>query len=246
MSCEPTSPPVEPTWSPTIGPAPGSTILVTDSEQPMIRTVVEETDAVGAMRRGLKEYLAVASKDVMGRRVFFENVFEEWAEPEEAGIQYPSAAVLMADGSVAYDAHSFSPTIHPDDLLPDGRFVIKVSEASTAFVVEAYCVSPGDRLGIAMLMEEALNPVDFMYGFWLDLPHYFGQRAMFSLEAVDIPDDSTSARHGLRVLRYRLMASISVVRPRNLVPLTPKLQVDAISPDVVITAGPITVAGNVR
>lgn len=243
MSCEPTPLPREPQNAPPLPPAPGDTQLVTDSDAPMVRTDREETDAVGAMRRGLKEYLSQVSKDVAGAKVHFEDVLEEWAEPEDQAVAYPAAAVLIPDGLVTFDQTSFAPSILADDRLPSGRYVIKLSEATTTLVIETYCSTPGERLGVSMLLEEALNPVDWMYGFHLDLPHYFGQRASFAVEQVELPDDATSARHGLRVVRAKVMGRISVVRPRKLPTMQPKLDIRVTD---VITAGTFPLAGNSR
>lgn len=215
-TCAPPIPPQEPHNPPRlVPPPPGGTVLVTYSDLPSTRTNREETDAVGAMRRGLKEYLEQISKNVAGAVVRLEEVFEEWATSEDVGTRYPAAAVLMADGRVVYDDHNLSPQVHDDDALPDGRAIVKVSEASTEFDIEIHCDEPGQRTGVMMLLEEALNPVDWMYGFQLELPHYFGQRAVFGLLSAELPDDATSARHGLRLVRARLAATISVVRPRK-------------------------------
>lgn len=225
--CGPSVPPIEPSNPPRLA-VPGETSLVVDSEAQIVLTNREETDAIGAMRRGLAEYLATVSKDVAGARVQLHDVFEEWATSEDDNVRYPSAAVLLANGNVIYDAHSLSPTINGQ--LPDGRTVVKVSEAATDFVVEVHCSTPGERLAMAMLLEEALNPVDWMYGFRLDLPHYFGQRATFALASADLNDDETSARHGLRALRARLSGQVSVVRPRRLAPASPQLKLDVAAP----------------
>jgi hypothetical protein len=178
------------------------------------------------MRRGLKEYLEQQQKDVAGVLIRFEEVFEEWATSEDAGIRYPSAAVLLADGTVTFDASDFSPRIFPEDQLPDGRYIIKTSEATTEFLIEIHTSSAGERGSIAMLMEESLNPVDFMYGFYLELPHYFGQWAHFQLLASEAIDDPTTIRHGLRPIKMRLVGNVSVVRPRGLPIAQPKFEAD--------------------
>ena len=229
--CDPPPLPSEVTNPPPIvPPAPGGTILVLDKGVPSVRTTREETDAIGAMRRGLREYLAQLSKDVAGARVRFLEVFEEWAESEDDNVRYPAAAVLLADGSVMFDASNFTPRIIDGDLLPDGRAIVKMSEATTDLIVEAHCSSPGERLSISMLLEDGLNPVDYMYGFALDLPHYFGQRAEFSLESGELVDDANTARHGLRPIRMRVSARISVVRPRRYATANPQYTIAVAEP----------------
>src|ERR1700744_86959 len=229
--CDYVPPPFEPSNPPRITPpAPGSTTLVRDLGARSPRTTREETDARGAMRRGLQEYLAQAEKDVAGARVRFQEVFEEWAESEDDNVRYPSAAVLLADDEVVYDAHAFTPQVSSDDRLPDGRYIVKVSEATTDFIIECHSSSPGEPLGVAMLLEETLNPVDFMYGFVLALPHYFGERASFQVLSAGLPDNEATARHGLRPLRMKVSGRISVVRPRALPTFQPKLQITVEDP----------------
>lgn len=236
--CGPPIPPIEPGNPPSLT-MPGDTIFVTGSEQAMVRTDRQETDALGAMRRALKDYLASISKDISGERVQLVDVFEEWATSEDAGVRYPSAAVLLADGTVTYDASSFGPVIYPQDQIPGGAYIVKLSEATTEFVVEVHCDSPGSRLNVSIMLEEALTPVDWMYGFQLDCPYYFGQRAQFALISTEEPDDATSARHGLRVIRARLMGQISVVRPRKLPFAQPKIAVGTIDSGPLSSAVPI-------
>lgn len=207
------------------------------------QTLREETDAVGAMRRGLKEYLEQSEKVVLGSVVKFHAVFEEWATSEDQNVDYPSAAVLMpGDGAVAYEAHNLSPTFgHPNDGdfdrddkgNPDTPEVVlgKVAEAATTFSVEAHCSSPGQRTGVTMLLEDVLNPVHWMFGFRLWLPHYFGQKASFQTTGLELPDDAASARHGARVVRAKIRGSVSVVRPFQLGLLRPRVELQAITSD---------------
>lgn len=241
MSCEPIRPVVEAVNPPPIvPPAPGGTLLIRDLAVRFPRTIREETDAVGAMRRGLREYLSQAEKTVAGQKVRLLDVFEEWATSEDEAVRYPSAAVLLADGKVTYDGTQFAPKVLPEDKLPDGRYVIKTSEATTMFRVEVHCDNPGDRLAMSMLLEETLNPVDFMYGFALYCPHYFGQTALFSVESAELVDTPETARHGLRPLHAMIAGSISVVRPRGLPLLKPQLQlgVEAAGTPFTVPTGP--------
>lgn len=204
------------------------TSLVVDADAAQARTNLEETDAIGAMRRGLREYLSQVHKDIAGVRVRFEEVFEEWATSDDENVRYPSAAVLLSDGNVTFDSTGFSTSIIADDRLPDGRYVIKVAEAVTEFAIECHCSSPGERQSVSMLLEEALNPVDFMYGFALDLPHYFGQRAAFMVTAAELVDDAASARHGLRTIRAKVAGQVSVVRPRALPRMRPRFDAEVV------------------
>lgn len=231
---------------PVIVPAPaGDTELVDDPGAPSPLTTREETDAVGAMRRGLAEYLRGVSKEISGAIVRFQEVFEEWAEPDDDNVRYPAAAVLIPE-EIIYDGQAMTPSLLPEKL-PDGRFVSKISEASCELLVEVHTSSPGERQGVSMMLEEALNPVDFMYGFILYLPFYFGMRAVYALLSSTMVDDEASARHGLRPLRLKFAAHTSVVRPRRLPEAKPKLGLTVGDPTVPstvqVTAGGVTLSG---
>lgn len=244
--CDFVPPPPEPTNPPRLA-MDGDAELVLDPGIPTSLTTREETDAIGAMRRGLAEYLARAEKDVAGVRVRFSEVFEEWAESDDDNVRYPAAAVLAPE-DIMYDGHAMTPSVLPERL-PDGRNVVKMSEATCELVVEVHCSSPGERDSVRMMLEEALNPVDFVYGFILYLPFYFGMRAVFALLSLTMPDDETSARHGLRMIRLKISAQVSVVRPRTLPEFKPKLQLtvnDLTTPNAAppkVTAGLVTAGG---
>jgi hypothetical protein len=82
-----------------------------------------------------------------------------------------------------------------------------------------------------LMLEDRLNPVHWMSGFRLYLPHYFGQKATFQVTSVEAPDDAGSARHGLRVVRERVRASVSVVRPFHIPTIKPSVELCVVTSD---------------
>ncbi len=45
--------------------------------------------------------------------------------------------------------------------------------------LDVYTSDPVERSVLTAGLEDAMNPVDWRYGFFLDLPYYFGARASY-------------------------------------------------------------------
>ncbi len=201
----------------------GLTTLVRTPGQCLVPSGNRETDAVTALKRGLKEYLEQLYVDVAGVRVRYLKVLDVWAEPEGDIAVFP-AAVVQSMGDITYDASSFTPVLSLKNKLPDGSWLVKYSEVSVMLTIESHCSSPEERVSINMLLEDAMNPVDWMYGFQLDLPHYYNQRAHFEPLNNKMDDSADQAVRRLRPGIITLMANISVMRVRTLPGLRPVVQ----------------------
>jgi len=218
-----------------VPPAPGGTVLVVRaSAEPPKLTAVRECDAVTALKRGLKEYLEQVYVDVDGVRVRFEQVHHVWAETDQVAT-YPSAVVLAAE-EAAYDYSSFTPMLDPTRLVINGAepsdrrsYLVKYAEVTLRLAIEVHCSSPAERSSIMMLLEDALNPVDWMYGFQLDLPHYFNQRAVYEPTTGQMMDSDADARRRWRPGTVFLTGQISLMRVRSLPNFQPKLVVEVIT-----------------
>jgi hypothetical protein len=77
-----------------------------------------------------------------------------------------------------------------------------------------------------MLLEDALNPVDWMYGFKLQLPHYFNQIAVFEPMKTQMLDSEDNSRKRWRPGSVFLTARASVVRTRSLPGLQPLASIE--------------------
>jgi len=227
MSCEPNPAPPEVANAPLLQPSTLAKLVLLATDKP-VRVALREADAVTALRRGLAEYLSQVQLDVSGEVVQFARMLEVWSDSDTPA-DYPSAVVQIA-GEADYDASSFTPNVDPTDRLPTGEYLVKHSEVTVLLQVEAHCSSPGQRVGVAMLLEDAVNPVSWMHGFRLDLPFYYGQRAEYQVTAADFRDDAGTARHELRPLTLTVEARISQVRVRRLPILQVKLDVQVLEP----------------
>lgn len=218
--CAPPPPIEEDQNPPRIDPAAGETRLLVDRCESLKVTSRQDTDAMTALTRGLREYLSTVAIDVAGAVIRFQTVLEHWAEPNDIAL-YPGAAVQIS-GETNYDYAGFTPTIDPRDRASDGQWITRVSELTTSITIEAHCSGAEQRVAVAMLLEAALNPVDWMYGFRLALPHYYNQVGVYEPVRGDFQDNAANARHNLRPFVVTLEARVPVRRPRRLPEFQPK------------------------
>lgn len=231
--CGPPSLPPEELENPPvlIPPPPGRTRLITSpAEERTVYTSNRECDVVTAAKRGLREYLEQVYLDVAGVRVRFQKVVEVWAEPDEVAV-YPGAVVTAHD-QAEYDAAAMTPRLdtvpvaRAIDSPPDEQqYLVKYAEATIPLVIEVHSTSPEERISCAMLLEDALNPVDWMFGFKLQLPHYFNQIAVFEPVRTQLLDNEADAQRRFRPGSVFLEAQVSVFRVRSLPSLQPRAQV---------------------
>lgn len=190
------------------------TRLISKPGDKQLLTSVRETDVRTAMTRALKEYLEGLSIDwVGGRQSRFASVKQTWSEPEEAA-EYPSACVY-ADSPGTYEASDFTPQ---DFDLGDSLVVRKVSEFNQPLVVDVVSTDPEERAALVAMLEDAFDPVDWMTGFVLELPHYHNARATFEKVGLSYMDGPVPAHRRVRAARFRVDGSCPQFRFAGLVP----------------------------
>lgn len=176
---------------------------------------MQQTDARGALVRGLREYLCGLTWDAEGgRELRFRAVREGWAEPEQ-GAKYPSAAVYTTEPGV-YEGSGFTPTLTPECVLPGPAqpptYIIQTAMLSQVVTLELWCNTPQERMQLCAMMEQALSPVLYRYGFTLQLPFYFGQNATFEPLGVNYDDSEDQAMRHYRLAQFTLRGSVPVCR----------------------------------
>jgi len=187
-------------------------VLAADDEGTGL-TAHQETDCRTALTRGLAAYVAPLSIQLPGGRALrFKQVLGEWAEPEVPS-RFPSA-VVYAVGSGTYDADSFTPRVNERNRLatPDGRYLLRLAEFVIELQVAVWCTDPTERQGMVALLEQALNPTDFMYGFRLDLPHYFNARASFEMKGMEYRDSEEDAIKRRRIAVFTLEGRVPLMK----------------------------------
>lgn len=210
--------------------------LVRDQNVRAEDTAVQETDVRTALTRGLAEYIQscfspTEGMPAGGRVAALKAVFSDWAEP---GVEaaYPSVSVYTS-GRGQY-MHAGPPQPRRDRRLGE-RYIVKLSEYQTDVTVDLWAEDPAQRTGLVALLEAAFFPVDWMLGFRLDLPHYFGQRATYLLSGVTHLDTEDAARKRVRRALFELTASVALVQLRDFPAAKPRVRVEVTGPDVVLT-----------
>lgn len=189
--------------------------LVTDPQQQEQWSSVRQVDMHRAVTRGIAEYIRFLDfTDHTGRALKLAQVFDTWAEPEDLA-KYPCAAVHSPETGI-YDASNFAPITGSSPVTVDGYTLRQSAEFKLMAYLDVYCVDPNQRSGVVMGLEDALLPVDWMYGARLALPFYFGVHMDVSLESVTYFDSAESAQRKLRIAQLLVSASIPMIKPVKL------------------------------
>ena len=190
-----------------------ATLIISPTAKPLL-TSRREVDARTAIARSLADYLSTLRYFAPGgREVAFRRVFAAHAE-QEVPAEFPSAALVV--GSPRYDASSFTPVVRADQrlTLPDGRglYLIKTCEMTADVVVDAWTTEPEERIQVMTMLEDALCPVDWMFGFRLAVPDYYGLHVEFEPQTMSYLDTEADAQHRYRRAQVSLAARVPVVR----------------------------------
>lgn len=188
--------------------------LITRADEVVRMSARRDTDVRTSLTRALADYLTTLRIDFDGgRESRFMTVQEVWGESEQP-IYYPAAAVIAVEEGT-YDASRFTPHTYT---LGEGRFVREVAEFSQPITVEIWATDPKERMALVTMCEDAFDPVEFMTGFRLEMPHYFNQRATFEKMTLEYDDNEEAAQRRDRRAIFRLMGTTSQVRPIGFVP----------------------------
>lgn len=221
ISCDP--PVTPPDYDhPSLENPQGQCQLIERQRTAMTLTNVRTVDSLTALKRGLKEYLlALEFTHPAGRTVRFLRAFDTWAEHEEKAV-FPSV-IVYAKGTSTYEASGLTPAVRSDCKTEEGDYLVKLNEMIVPLTVEVYCTDPEERIAIAMMLEDSLNPVNWMYGFQLDLPFYHGLRATYSVDSTQFVDDTQNALSRSRMATIQLTGQISQVRCSKITTFKPEL-----------------------
>lgn len=211
--------------------------LITAAGQPIAYTANQETDARTALARGLSEYLEqlIFHAPVGGRELRFDKVLDTWAEPEDEA-KFPRA-IVGASGVGVYDASKFTPgppTSRARLAAPDGRYLMSACAFVQDLTLEVWTNDPSARRLIVAGLESAFNPVDWMYGFQLELPFYFNERAVYALKDMAYLDSEQDAMRRYRKAVFTISGEVPVVNVFSYPLMKPRFHLDEIGPDVVI------------
>jgi len=193
------------------------TSLVQNDEEGRLRfTNVRMTDARAAIQFGLKQYLEDLSIDFAGRRLSFKHVRQTWAEPED-NAEYPSAGIFSDEEGNYGDEEGSNSKLSPGLLsepiegVPDAYAMIPM-ELVQVFKLQVWTTDPKERTAICAMVEDAFNPVSWMYGFKLKLPHYHNATALYEPIGSLYEESDDDSRRRFRKITFRIKATVPVIR----------------------------------
>jgi len=219
----------------TTGTVPvGGTRLVVDPADPVVLTLRRDTDARTAITRGIKEYIEQLSIAFAGRTMRFKSVKYAWPDPEVDAL-YPSATIYT-EGEGSYDPARFTPIVSSGTQV-DGTnvFLGQSCEYVTMVTIEVWCTEEVERRALIAMLEDALSPVDWMYGCRLRLPHYHGAFCTIEPKSCSYLEDDRDAQRRLRKFKMQLDCHVPMLRAfSNLSIASP----DKIRISYTVTVGP--------
>lgn len=201
--------------------------LIEEAEYKEELTSNHETDCHTALTRGLKEFLLSIPASVLiktpnkSQKLMFQSVEEDWVEPSNESAKFPMAGVYTVEPGI-YDATDFTSKVIE---LDDGELLKVSAELLQLIVVDVWAGNRPQRQELCKILEDYFSPVDWMDGFRLRLPHYFGATAEFALVSIDYVDSEENSAKRWRMAQFQIEASVQKIsllgkRPK----LQPKLQ----------------------
>lgn len=218
------------------------TRLITKADDVRVPTPFRATDATTALTRGIAEYVSQLSISTLeGRQLQFTKCFDAWAQQEDQAT-YPSFAAYTNDSDGVYDGANFSPRVG-QTRYADGTYEVSSAELAIELKCEIWATDPEERKSLVLMLEEAFQPVEWRYGFVLELPHYFNQRATFGLMKSTYLGGAQEATSGFVNARLFLHASVPVTRVLGFPIAQPKVIVTAQAGDLTVPSGAIVDSG---
>lgn len=193
-------------------PAHQPTRLIVDARDRREPIPTRSTDATTALTRAVAEYAASLGPFVTedGRTVQFQSSYDAWAQPENLAA-YPAFICYTNDNEGKYDVGNRTPIVSPTRYA-DGTYEVSSAELELELKCEVWSTDPEERKALVLQLEEAFEPVEWMYGFRLELPHYFNQRATFEPARVTYMGGSGEAIAGFYNARLLVRAAVPKTR----------------------------------
>lgn len=208
------------------GPA-GQTTLMRSPTDGLTLSPFRDCDLHTAMARGLAEYIAQQTIEIGGRKLRL-RTFTTWAEPE-ANVTFPAAGISAGVGR--YDK-GFTPNTL--ESWPNDGTLMQFSEFSQELTMEVWATDPQERAYLAAMVEEAMNPVDWMQGTRLILPFYHGITATYEMTTSQFQDSADDSMKRWRRINYSITGSIAACRMLWFPKAEPRLRLDGVGPDVLV------------
>jgi len=186
-----------------------------------------ESDVRSALTRGLAEYLTQLEIAATGKAFGFKRVVETFADLEQR-VEFPGAAVY-ALGPGTYDSTALAPkTFYLDD--GTRRALRLTAEYRLDAAIDFWTNDQHERAVLMAMLEDALEPVDFMSGVRIELPFYHNARATFERISSSYEDSPPDVQRRIWKGSMTVSATTTVVRRAGEIPtLKPRLDLVEVS-----------------
>ena len=197
-----------------------------------------EYDARKGAAQGLKDYLEQLSIEWVGGRIIkFQKVVATYGDAYTPGDgkDLPAANIIGTGQDGDYGAaniggaQELEPVIDGENLLPPGEVMTHALRTycwspgtfESTFEIEVWAPGPSDedRTALSRMLEDELNPVDWMNGFILELPHYHNAHCVYLPLTNRIEFSQLDARRSL----FKAHFGVQVRLPQIKIQMSPKL-----------------------
>lgn len=181
-------------------------------------TIVRTSDTRTALQLGLKQYLEQLSINFFGRELALKKVRQTWAEPEDDA-EFPCAGVYSEEDGMYGDEDGMNTQLSAGMMNPsmkidgvEGAYAVSPCELVQTFKLQVWTTDPKERAALCAMLEDALVPVPWMYGFRLRLPFYHNAAATYEPLSSIYEDSDEDARRRFRKVTFRIKAKVPLIR----------------------------------
>ena len=203
-------------------------LLVTEPTIKAAPSRYRKNSAVKSPVISLANYLSEVTFPIDGQKhTKFALVKAMKADPEDLA-EYPSIGIYP-EGEVQYGAEDgvFDKQVVHDE---EGEFALLLAgDLRIDLSLHVWTNDEGVREQALTCLEDALNPVEWMPGFMLEMPHYYGQRAEYQLLTVAYEDIQADNERRYKKLNARVRATCPYVRGVVLPRFNPKTIVEVVA-----------------
>jgi hypothetical protein len=198
-------------------------MLVTERSQKPAFTKSREVSAARAPIRALAAYLeTIRFGESTGSFDKFATVEDGKADPEDLA-DYPSACVYIEGGVRYAEDGAIEPT---DGIVIGDSQLLLAGDVQMTVLVHVWTNEDEHREIVLAALEDAFSPVEWMAGFQLDMPHYYGCRAQYQLTEMTYEDSPDDVQRRYRKLTAQLQVRSPYARMFSLPRFRPRMSLD--------------------
>lgn len=203
----------------------GSVLVLNRDVRPVL-TANRECSSIRAPVVALADYLQTLRCPVGdGKHVSFETVKAYRAEPEDEA-EYPAACVFP-EGEASYSEDENLQQYADESLrVSESSVLLMASEVLQTLQVHVWTNEEAHRDQLLMMVEDAMDPVEWMGGFLLEMPHYHGGRALYASKQMTIEDNDGDNLRRFRKLAWRVQVRSPRYRLHEMAKINPLVSLE--------------------